>query len=122
MGVDQYTSSHRFEPLPDGGRIILQRNHADAAGVSQIRAHMETIAQAFSRGDFTTPGFVHARDVPGTAVMAASRSRITYIADTVPGGARLRIESADTAAIAAIHEFLHFQRRDHRSTAHPAAD
>src|SRR5688572_33371875 len=29
MGVDQYTSAHRFEPLPDGGRIELQRDTAD---------------------------------------------------------------------------------------------
>lgn len=118
MGVDQYTSAHRFEPLPDGGRISLQRNRSDSAGVSQIRAHMRTIAAAFSRGDFSLPGFVHDRDVPGTAVMAASRSRISYTADTLPGGAQMRIESADTAAISAIHEFLDFQRRDHRSTAH----
>src|SRR5881275_786571 len=32
MGVDQYTSAHRFEPLPDGGRIVLQRDSADSAG------------------------------------------------------------------------------------------
>jgi hypothetical protein len=25
MGVNQYTSQHVFEPLADGGRIVLQR-------------------------------------------------------------------------------------------------
>jgi hypothetical protein len=25
MGVDQYTSQHVFEPLPDGGRIVLRK-------------------------------------------------------------------------------------------------
>jgi hypothetical protein len=32
MGVDQYTSQHVFEPLPTGGRIVLQRKEADSAG------------------------------------------------------------------------------------------
>ena len=115
MGVDQYTSTHRFEPLPDGGRIILVRDGDDAAGVTQIRAHMAKIAVAFGRGDFTIPGFVHDRAVPGTATMAAHRSRISYIADTVPDGGSLRIYSTDSIAISAIHLFLAFQRQDHRS-------
>jgi hypothetical protein len=115
MGVDQYTSRHRFEPLPDGGRIVLQRDITDTAGVSQIRAHMRQIAGAFSRGDFTLPGFVHAREVPGTREMRARRSAIRYATDTVPGGGVVRLRSADSLAIRAIHEFLAFQRHDHRA-------
>ena len=115
MGVDQYTSLHKFEPLPDGGRIALQRDTGDADGVSQIRAHMRQIASAFGRGDFTLPGFVHAREVPGTREMRARRSAILYTTDTVPGGGVVRLWSADSIAIRAIHEFLAFQRRDHRA-------
>jgi hypothetical protein len=116
MGVDQYTSSHRFESLPDGGRISLLRNPGDTAGVAEIRSHMRRIAAAFARGDFAVPGFVHDRAVPGTAVMAARRSRISYVADTLPGGGQLRLRTSDPSAIAAIHQFLAFQRQDHRST------
>jgi hypothetical protein len=75
---------------------------------------MRTIALAFQRGDFALPGFVHDREVPGTAVMTQRRSRISYATDTLPHGAQLRIHSADTAAVTAIHRFLAFQRRDHR--------
>ena len=120
MGVDQYTSSHQFEPLPDGGRISLKRDPHDSAGVAQIRSHMRGIAAAFARGDFALPGFVHDRNVPGTAVMAARRSRITYAADTLPGGGQLRLQTSDSSAVAAIHEFLAFQRQDHRATSHGA--
>jgi hypothetical protein len=119
MGVDQYTSTDRFESLPDGGRITLVRDRDDPAGVTQIRAHMVAIGAAFRRGDFTVPGFVHDRAVPGTATMAARQSRISYIADTVPHGGSLRILSTDSVAISAIHQFLAFQRQDHRS---PHAD
>lgn len=115
MGVDQYTSAHRFEPLPDGGRIELQRDTTDHAGVATIRAHMRDIAGRFSRGDFTIPGFVHAQEVPGTRVMAERRAQLTYEAIDLPGGAEVRIRSSDSAAVAAVHAFLAFQRSDHRA-------
>jgi hypothetical protein len=50
--------------------------------------------------------------------MAARRSRISYVADTLPGGGQLRLRTSDPSAIAAIHQFLAFQRQDHRSTSH----
>jgi hypothetical protein len=118
MGVDQYTSSHVFESLPDGGRIVLQRDSADSAGTAVIRAHMADIAARFATGDFTIPGAVHARQVPGTSVMAERAQHIRYEADTLPRGGQVRITTADSAAISAIHEFLEFQRMDHRAAGH----
>ena len=118
MGVDQYTSSHVFESLPDGGRIVLQRDSADSAGAATIRAHMRDIAARFSRGDFSIPGMVHAQTVPGTSEMAARRGQITYSADTLPRGAQVRIVTTDSAALAAVHAFLAFQRQDHRAAGH----
>jgi hypothetical protein len=118
MGVDQYTSSHVFESLPDGGRIALERDEADPAGVARIREHMRQIASAFARGDFRVPGFVHDREVPGTAVMSARQTAIHYLVDTLPRGAELRIVTGDSAALGAIHEFLAFQRHDHRTGEH----
>ena len=115
MGVNQYTSTHRFEPLADGGMISPQRDPLDSAGVALIRSHMRSIAASFERGDFTVPGFVHAREVPGTALMAAHRSDIEYSVDTLLGGARLRLQTSEPGAVAAIHEFLAFQRHDHRA-------
>ena len=115
MGVDQYTSQHRFEPLPDGGRIELQRDSGDTAGVAAIRAHMRAIAGRFSRGDFSIPGFVHAQKVPGTGMMTEKKAVIAYEARDLPGGAEVRIRTADPDAVAAIHEFLAFQRADHRA-------
>jgi hypothetical protein len=115
MGVDQYTSTHLFEPLPDGGRIELQRDVSDSAGRARIMAHMGRIAAAFATGNFTLPGFVHAREVPGTKVMASEREKISYTVESLPRGAALRLRTTDTAAVEAIHEFLAFQRMDHRA-------
>jgi hypothetical protein len=118
MGVNQFTSSHVFEPLADGGRIELQRDTDDSTGIAQIRSHMRQIATQFVAGDFHLPGFVHAQTVPGTDVMAAKRDRITYAVESLPRGAALRVRSDDPAAVQAIHEFLAFQRHDHHAPAH----
>jgi len=115
MGVDQYTSTHRFDALPDGGRIELQRDSDDSVGVTTIRAHIRAIALAFKRGDFSTPGFVHMRMVPGTDVMAVKRGAISYEPRDLPRGAELRIRTTDAEAIAAIHRFMAFQRSDHHA-------
>lgn len=120
MGVDQYSSMHHFESLGDGGRITLERAADDTAGANQIRRHMQSIATAFAQGNFEIPGFVHDREVPGTKVMAARRGRIRYSVALLPRGAQLRIHSNDPIAIGAIHEFLAFQRRDHRAAGESA--
>jgi hypothetical protein len=115
MGVDQYTSTHRFDKFPDGGRIELQRDADDAAGTQEIRAHLRRIATAFSEGDFSASARVHGVEPPGTEVMRARRDLISYTVSDMPRGAELRIRTGDGEAIAAIHRFMDFQRGDHRS-------
>jgi hypothetical protein len=123
MGVDQYTSAHVFEDLPDGGRIVLDRADAgDTAGIATIRAHMRQIATDFRDGDFSKPFAVHAVEVPGTKAMAALRDRITYEAADRPAGAEVRIRTDDPAAVAAVHDFLAFQRSAHRAAGHEGMD
>ena len=119
MGVDQYTSAHVFEDLPDGGRVVLDRDDAvDTAAIATIRAHMRDIATAFRAGDFTKPFQVHAQAVPGTAVMRERRATISYEAIDRPRGGEVRIRSNDSIAVRAIHEFLEFQRQQHHSPSH----
>lgn len=119
MGVDQYRSQHVFEDLPDGGRVILEQpDTSDTAAIATIRAHMRDIATAFRAGDFTKPFRVHAQQVPGTAVMTQRRAAIAYVAFDRPRGGEVRITSRDAAAVAAVHEFLAFQRGAHHAGSH----
>jgi hypothetical protein len=115
MGVDQYTSTHRFDALADGGRIVLVRSPQDTAGVRVIRQHLEDIARAFRAGDFRDPMAVHAHELPGVAVMRARHALIAYRVDTLPGGGAVRITTADPAARRAVHEFLEAQRHEHHA-------
>ncbi len=115
MGVDQYTSIHRFDALPDGGRIELQRDRDDTAGALAIRGHMRAIAHAFAAGDFSAPATVHLETVPGVRVMRARREAIRYETTDLARGAALRIRTSDPDAVAAVHQFLAYQRREHRA-------
>jgi hypothetical protein len=92
MGVDQYTSTHRFDVLPDGGRIELQRDSDEAEGVAQIRRHMGEIAGAFAAGDFDIPMLVHMQEVPGTCVMKERTRMIQYTVRDLPRGAEVTNE------------------------------
>lgn len=122
MGVNQYTSAHVFESLPDGGRILLERpSLSDTADIRAIRMHMHEIAGAFARGDFAAPGLVHAQQVPGTPVMAERSAHLRYTATDLPRGAEVRIRTTDPSALAAVHAFLAFQRADHRARGHDRA-
>ena len=117
MGVNQYSSQHVFEDLRDGGRIVLERDPTDTAGVATIRAHLREIAAAFAGGDFTTPFATHAQEVPGTKVMSARRRTLRYSMRERPGGGEVRITTTDPASLKAVRAFLDFQRRDHRAPA-----
>lgn len=115
MGVDQYTSTHTFDDLPDGGRIALQRNADDSAGTAVIREHLQDIQRLFTAGDFRIPAMVHDMVVPGTAVMSEQREHLRFTYRELPRGGEVRIHTTDAEALAAVHAFLEFQRMDHRA-------
>ena len=98
-----------------GAAASTQTAQTDSAGVAQIRKHLREIAAAFKKGDFSIPAFVHQQSVPGTAVMAKKRDVITYTERDLPRGGEVRITTKDPEAIAAIHEFMAFQRHDHHA-------
>ena len=116
MGVDQYESHHTFDITADGGRIALQNDSNDSLAIAQIRAHMRLIQHAFQSGDFTTPAFVHARDMPGTAIMSQRRDVIKYVYSDIPRGGEVRIVTSDPDARTAIKEFLEAQRSEHHAS------
>jgi uncharacterized protein YjhX (UPF0386 family) len=115
MGVDQTTSTHTFDALPDGGRIELLRDVDDSLGIAQIRAHLRLIEHAFQAGDFSTPQFVHMQEMPGTATMARKRDVITYSYHELPRGGEVDMKTSDAEALAAIHAFMEAQRAGHHA-------
>ena len=115
MGVDQSASTHHFDSLADGGRITYQADGDDARAVRTIREHLRGVARAFAAGDFSAPATVHDRDVPGARVMAERRALIRYDYRDVARGGAVRIRTRDPHALAAVHQFLAFQRSEHHA-------
>jgi hypothetical protein len=57
-------------------------------------------------------------DVPGTVVMKRLKGEISYTARDLPRGGEVVISTKNQEAVSAIHEFLAFQRMDHRAGMH----
>jgi|SRR5215204_3689704 len=114
MGFDQEATAHHFILTKDGGRIeVSAKAGDDVKSQGEIRAHLRHIAQAFTSGDFSVPALVHDQKVPGVAKMKAAGASLTYTFEEIQRGALIRISGSSLEAVAAAHEFLKFQIKDH---------
>lgn len=116
MGFDQKTTTHHFVLTKDGGRIeVTAKTATDTAAIGQIRAHLNQLVPMFRAGNFASPQAIHATTPPGVEVMKRAGPAITYTYDVLPLGGQVHIATPDPAALAAVHAFLRFQIRDHRT-------
>ena len=116
MGFDHTKTTHHFLLANAGGVIQVETNRArDKESSGQIRQHLRHIAIMFSNGDFDIPMFVHAQDPPGVEVMKQLKAEISYKFEQTRRGGRVRIASSNADAITAIHDFLSFQIKEHRT-------
>ncbi len=123
MGFSQTTTTHHFLMKSDGGVIQVEANDpTDANNRDNIRMHLAHIAQAFAKGDFDIPMFVHDTVPPGMPEMKRLRAKIRYSFEETPTGGRVIIATLDKESLEAIHQFLRFQIQEHKtgdSTEHP---
>jgi hypothetical protein len=116
MGFSQSATSHHFRLTGNGGAIEVSANDAkDAESLDQIRNHLEHISKLFAAGDFTKPMFTHDQVPPGTPAMTRLKSEIAYTYEGTERGGRVRITTKNAEALAAIHDFLRFQIKDHET-------
>ncbi|HXM05147.1 MAG TPA: hypothetical protein VN939_21215 [Chthoniobacterales bacterium] len=116
MGFSHDMTGHHFHLLPDGGAIEVEANSPDDnASKAAIRRHMQTIAVMFGHGDFSLPMFIHDTVPPGVEVMKRLKNQIAYTTENTAKGAQVRVTTRNPKALAAIHDFLRFQIKDHRT-------
>ena len=116
MGFSHTMTAHHFRLLRDGGSIEIEADDPhDESSREAIQQHLQHIAKAFSGGDFNLPMFIHAKNPPGVSTMKRLRNEINYNEASTPNGAQVRITATDPSAIKAIHDFLRFQIKDHRT-------
>jgi len=116
MGFPHDKTTHHFRMLSDGGAIEVTANEqSDKTNTGAIRSHLSHIATMFSNGDFSAPMFIHDGVPPGVTTMKLMKSAIRYTYEEMPSGGRVRIESDNPIAVAAVHDFLRFQITDHQT-------
>jgi hypothetical protein len=116
MGFSHLKTTHHFGLTPSGGFIQVQANDPkDTTSRDQIRAHLQYISKAFKDGDFSAPEMTHSRVPPGVPTMQRLGSTIQYSYEETKTGGRVLISTANPEALKAVHEFLRFQIKDHRT-------
>lgn len=117
MGFDQDKTAHHFHLFADGGAIeVSVKDPKDTTDLASVRMHLSHIATMFGGGDFDAPMLVHGtKDVPGTAVLSARHETLAYRYVETAGGGRVDIVTKDAAALAALHDFLRYQIREHKT-------
>jgi hypothetical protein len=117
MGFDQDKTTHHFYLYDDGGAIdIAVKDASDTKDRDAIRAHLPHIAMLFGQGNFDAPMLVHdSKDVPGTAVLMKQKDKVVYRYHDTGIGGRVDIVTKDADALAAVHEFLSYQIKEHRT-------
>lgn len=114
MGFDQDATAHHFMLTADGGAIDVAVHDArDGASREAVRSHLREIARQFAGGVFDKPFATHAEVPAGVPALQRLRGAIDYVYEATRDGARVRIRTANSEALAAIHEFLRYQIKEH---------
>ena len=116
MGFDHTKTTHHFRLLADGGSIEVAANSSqDTESRDQIRMHLGHIAKMFAEGNFNAPMLIHDQIPPGVTTMQKLKSDIQYKFEEMEQGGRIRISTNSPEALQAIHDFLRFQIKEHKT-------
>jgi hypothetical protein len=116
MGFSQNATMHHFLLTKDGGIIQVEvKDPNDTVARDHIRVHLQHITKAFANGDFNDPMEVHDRVPPGVPTMVKLKDKISFRFESIEKGGRVLLRTDDADALAAIHKFLQFQIREHRT-------
>src|SRR4029078_3428393 len=116
MGFDHAKTTHHFFSRESGGSIEITANKSDDVESSkQIRMHLKHIAMMFADGNFNAPMLINDKTPPGAPVMQELKGEIKYNFEEIDRGAAVRISTKNPTALKAIHEFLRFQIKEHKT-------
>ena len=116
MGFDHNKTTHHFLLQESGGSIEVTANSSDdAESREQIRMHLQHIAKMFAAENFNAPMLIHDQTPPGVPVMQELKGEIEYHYEEIDRGAAVRISTKNETALKAIHDFLRFQIKEHKT-------
>ena len=116
MGFDHTKTTHHFLLQELGGSIEVTANNADdVESRDQIRMHLKHLAMMFAEGNFDAPILIHDQTPPGVPVMKKLKGEVNYNFEEIDRGAAVRISTKNPTALKAIHDFLRFQIKEHKT-------
>lgn len=116
MGFSQTTTTHHFVLTEKGGFVQVTANDPnDKQQIETVQMHLKHIAEMFSNGNFAIPHFVHDQTPPGVPTMKKLKNAIQYSEESLSNGGRVNITTNSPEGIAAVHDFLRFQIKDHET-------
>ncbi len=77
------------------------------------RAHLQTEAENFRRGEYSDPAKIHGMDMPGVNELEQGAARVTVVYARTPGGAQISYTSTEPTLISALHAWFGRQASDH---------
>ena len=115
-GFDQEKSVRHFKLLPDGGVIEITANDpSDIATRNAIQQQIAKIAGMFTEGNFAIPMLVGQQQPPGIDTMKRLKNELSYAPENLPNGGRVQITTANSEALNAVHDFLRFEIKEHKT-------
>ena len=116
MGFSHENTVHHFRLYADGGAMEAEaKDPKDTRSRDEIRGHFAHIAQMFAAGNFHAPMLIHGEVPPGVPTMKRLKKDITYTFEVSDRGGRVQIVTTNPEALKAIHDFLRYQIKDHRT-------
>jgi hypothetical protein len=118
MPFDISKTVHAFRMTEQGGvqRVVI-RDPSAREQVPLIQQHLRHEAERFQKGDYSDPGTLHGKDMPGLTDLQSGASRITVAYAALSDGAEISFRTDDRHLLTAIHRWFGAQLSEHGADA-----
>jgi hypothetical protein len=118
MPFDMSKTLHIFRMTEQGGvqRVVI-RDPSDRAQVPLIQQHLKHEAEQFRNGDYSDPGALHGKDMPGLQDLQTAKSQVVVSYAARPDGAEITFATEDRRLLTAIHRWFGAQLSEHGADA-----
>lgn len=118
MPFEMSKTVHIFRMTEEGGvqRVVI-RNGSDKAQIQLIQQHLKHEAGRFEKGDYSDPGMLHGKDMPGLRELQTSGSKISVSYAALSDGAEITFSTNDRHLLTEIHRWFGAQLSEHGADA-----
>ena len=113
MPFDLDRSTHVFEKSSEGGKQSIVSDDNDQDQIVLIQEHLAEIAEAFSKGNFSGPTFIHGHEMAGLQVLADNYEQLQIAYTALPDGGAITYTTNNEVVREALHAWFDAQVTDH---------